>query len=184
MQNSIWKLTALAGVIGLGFLIVLQMQGEIGQNQQAQNEVAPPREAGDDAPAPPIHPEELALSEPPVQDQWEPDADEPVFGSEPAEPDFPATASFDQGNDSFSEPPAFLSEPAVEPVVNELPDSAPFLAGTQDVSEEPARLPLFDDDKDLPTGLQSMVDSMKGDYVSANNQDWAQTSPIAPWEAA
>jgi len=46
------------------------------------------------------------------------------------------------------------------------------------------RLPLFDDDKDLPTGLQSMVDSMKGDYVSANNQDWAQTSPIAPWEAA
>jgi conjugal transfer pilus assembly protein TraD len=46
------------------------------------------------------------------------------------------------------------------------------------------RLPLFDDDKDLPTGLQSMVDSMKGDYVSANNQDWAQTSPIAPWVAA
>ncbi|PLW67777.1 type IV conjugative transfer system coupling protein TraD [Pseudohalioglobus lutimaris] len=46
------------------------------------------------------------------------------------------------------------------------------------------RLPLFDDDKDLPTGLQSMVDSMKGDYVSANNQDWAQTSPIAPWEVA
>ena len=44
------------------------------------------------------------------------------------------------------------------------------------------RLPLFDDDKDLPTGLQSMVDSMKGDYVSANNQDWARTSPIAPWE--
>jgi len=46
------------------------------------------------------------------------------------------------------------------------------------------RLPLFDDDRDLPTGLQSMVDSMKGDYVSASNQDWAQTSPIAPWEAA
>ena len=46
------------------------------------------------------------------------------------------------------------------------------------------RLPLFDDDKALPTGLQSMVESMKGDYISANNQDWAQTSPIAPWEAA
>ena len=45
------------------------------------------------------------------------------------------------------------------------------------------RLPLFDDDKALPTGLQSMVDSMKGDYVSANNQDWARTSPIAPWAA-
>jgi hypothetical protein len=29
-----------------------------------------------------------------------------------------------------------------------------------------------------------MVDSMKGDYVCANNQDWAKTSPIAPWEAA
>ncbi len=46
------------------------------------------------------------------------------------------------------------------------------------------RLPLFDDDKDLPTGLQSMVESMKGDYVSANNQDWARTHPIAPWEVA
>jgi conjugal transfer pilus assembly protein TraD len=46
------------------------------------------------------------------------------------------------------------------------------------------RLPLFDDDKDLPTGLQSMVASMKGDYISANNQDWAKTSPIAPWESA
>ena len=46
------------------------------------------------------------------------------------------------------------------------------------------RLPLFDDDKDLPTGLQSMVDSMKGEYISANNQDWAQTSPIVAWEHA
>lgn len=45
------------------------------------------------------------------------------------------------------------------------------------------RLPLFDDDKDLPTGLSSMVDSMKGDYVSANNLDWARTSPIVAWEA-
>ena len=46
------------------------------------------------------------------------------------------------------------------------------------------RLPLFDDDKDLPTGLQSMVDSMKGDYVSANNGDWARTSPIVAWAPA
>jgi len=46
------------------------------------------------------------------------------------------------------------------------------------------RLPLFDDDKDLPTGLASMVESMKGEYVAANNQDWARTRPIAPWEAA
>ena len=46
------------------------------------------------------------------------------------------------------------------------------------------KLELFDDDKDLPTGLQSMVDSMKGAYVSANNQDWARTSPIVAWEAS
>jgi len=173
MQNSIWKLTALAGVIGLGFLIVLQMQGEIGQNQQAQSEVALLPEAGDDAPAPPIHPEELALSEPPVQDQWEPDADEPVFGSEPVEPDFPATASFDQGNDSFSEPPAFLSEPAVEPAVNELPDSAPFLAGTQDVSEEPARLPLFDEQ---PT-LQLMSSEELADPFESATEAAAEALP-------
>ena len=145
MQNSIWKLTALAGVIGLGFLIVLQMQGEIGQNQQAQNEIAPPPAASDDDSAPPINPEELALSEPPVQDQWEPGADEPIFGSEPAEPDFPVAASSRLNSDPFAEPPAFLSEPANEPAASDLSDSAPLLTGTQDFGAEPARLPLFDD---------------------------------------
>lgn len=140
MQNSIWKLTALAGVIGLGFLIVLQMQGEIGQNQQAENEVAPPPAADSDGAAPPINPEELALSEPPVQDQWEPDADEPIFGAEPAVPDFPETASSELTSDPFAEPPTFLNEPAPE-----LPESAPLLAGTPNAAAEPARLPLLDD---------------------------------------
>ncbi len=42
MQNSIWKLTALAGVIGVGFLIVLQAQSGLDKGapnaEQAQNE--------------------------------------------------------------------------------------------------------------------------------------------------
>lgn len=46
------------------------------------------------------------------------------------------------------------------------------------------RLPLFDDDDELPTGLESMVASMKGDYVSANNVDWALTTPFVGWVQA
>jgi uncharacterized repeat protein (TIGR01451 family) len=146
MQNSIWKLTALAGVIGLGFLIVLQMQGEIGQNQQAKSPATTPLESHSNESAPPINPEELALSEPPVQDQWEPQDDDPAFGTEPeSEIDFPATASTSLSGDPFSEPPAFLSEPVNEPAVNELPDSAPLLAGTQDFGGEPARLPTLNE---------------------------------------
>ena len=40
MQNSAWKLTALAGVIGLGFLIVLQAQKGMEDGQQSQTDVA------------------------------------------------------------------------------------------------------------------------------------------------
>jgi hypothetical protein len=43
------------------------------------------------------------------------------------------------------------------------------------------RLPVFDDDHTLPTGLQSMVESMKSAYVSAADPDWAATSPIVAW---
>lgn len=46
------------------------------------------------------------------------------------------------------------------------------------------RLPLFDDDNELPTGVQAMVDSMKGRYLDTNNESWAQTTPIAPWSPA
>ena len=39
MQNSAWKLTALAGVIGLGFLIVLQAQKNMGEGEGDEKEV-------------------------------------------------------------------------------------------------------------------------------------------------
>ena len=35
MQNSIWKLTALAGVIGIGFLIALQTQNGLNADKDA-----------------------------------------------------------------------------------------------------------------------------------------------------
>lgn len=42
MQNSIWKLTALAGVIGIGFLIALQTQSSLDKDRTtAQTESAP-----------------------------------------------------------------------------------------------------------------------------------------------
>lgn len=41
MQNSAWKLTALAGVIGLGFLIVLQAQKNMGDGQEPGSESEP-----------------------------------------------------------------------------------------------------------------------------------------------
>ena len=39
MQNSAWKLTALAGVIGLGFLIVLQALKNMGEGEGDEKEV-------------------------------------------------------------------------------------------------------------------------------------------------
>ncbi|MEO0436599.1 MAG: type IV conjugative transfer system coupling protein TraD [Pseudomonadota bacterium] len=45
------------------------------------------------------------------------------------------------------------------------------------------RLPLFDDDNELPTGVQAMVDSMKGFYLDSCHEGWAETTPIAPWVA-
>ncbi|MBI1314423.1 hypothetical protein GC176_24275, partial [bacterium] len=138
MQNSIWKLTALAGVIGLGFLIVLQMQGEIGQNQQAQNEAAAPP-ASDNSHS---DGKKTALTEPPPIDQWEPDATTPAFGSGPlVEPGFPATASSDLTSDPFAEPPAFLSEPATEPLATAPPEKLPLLADNPDFNATSRRLP-------------------------------------------
>ncbi|MFP6766078.1 MAG: hypothetical protein VB858_20770, partial [Planctomycetaceae bacterium] len=40
MQNSAWKLTAMAGVIGLGFLIVLQAQRGMQDGQESDTELA------------------------------------------------------------------------------------------------------------------------------------------------
>jgi len=95
MQNSIWKLTTLAGVIGVGFLIVLQAQDGLKQDDQEQHALVPAGQPGPadgnvgDAkpsgelsqaafwqPGQSVGPDELRENtEPPVADQ-----SEPVFG--------------------------------------------------------------------------------------------------------
>ena len=44
------------------------------------------------------------------------------------------------------------------------------------------RLPLFSDDAELPSGLQTMVDAMCRDYVHGNVEGWADTSPLG-WQS-
>lgn len=40
------------------------------------------------------------------------------------------------------------------------------------------RLPLFSDDATLPSGIQAMVDAMKGEYRKAGDSGWAMTTPL------
>jgi conjugative coupling factor TraD (SXT/TOL subfamily) len=44
------------------------------------------------------------------------------------------------------------------------------------------RLPLFDDDAGLPSGLQAMVEAMRRDYAHGNTDDWARTTPLGWWQ--
>tara|TARA_R110002072_G_scaffold259225_1_gene417844 strand:+ start:495 stop:803 length:309 start_codon:yes stop_codon:yes gene_type:complete len=44
------------------------------------------------------------------------------------------------------------------------------------------RLPLFSDDAELPSGLQTMVDAMCRDYVHGNVEGWADTTPLG-WQS-
>ncbi len=48
MQNSIWKLTALAGVIGIGFLIALQTQSSLDKEKSTAQSESAPAEGGAD----------------------------------------------------------------------------------------------------------------------------------------
>lgn len=44
------------------------------------------------------------------------------------------------------------------------------------------RLPLFDDDAELPSGLEAMVESMRRQYQGTNTEHWAYTQPLG-WSA-
>lgn len=46
MQNSIWKLTILAGVIGVGFLFVLQAQNGLNQQDEGEHALVPAQSEG------------------------------------------------------------------------------------------------------------------------------------------
>lgn len=154
MQNSIWKLTALAGVIGVGFLIVLQAQDGLKQQDEKHVLVPAAPGTGPDTPqgpdgdsAPSLWPpgtsgtEELPLSgdladnsEPTVSDSPGPDFGplpdnlEPSIGDVAGnrEPgDFP---SFDPGADparALPERPGFENEPSPTIVNVSAPDFGP-----------------------------------------------------------
>ena len=40
------------------------------------------------------------------------------------------------------------------------------------------RLPLLSDESELPTGLESMVNTMKNQYAGSYLEGWAETSPL------
>ncbi len=86
MQNSIWKLTALAGVVGIGFLAVLQvqqgLQNDSGEEVTQQEEEFKPVESDD-----------AESSSPPDQGEPEPTDDSYVNDDTPRPDDFPVIPS-------------------------------------------------------------------------------------------
>ncbi|MHC4879166.1 MAG: DUF11 domain-containing protein, partial [Planctomycetota bacterium] len=171
MQNSIWKLTALAGVIGLGFLIVLQMQGEIEQNQQA---AAPDTqfEESDDSAAGPL----VVQNEPQKAEFWE-SQDEPELEFLQDEPTPVLDPQTDLASDPFDEPPAFLSEPPVQAAEPEplQPESLPLLAGEPSFNAQPEPLPALE----TPPQFQLMSSEEESDPF-ATDEPLPATLPEFP----
>jgi len=166
MQNSIWKLTTLAGVIGVGFLIVLQAQDGLKQDDQEQHALVPAGQPGPadgnvgDAkpsgelsqaafwqPGQSVGPDELRENtEPPVADQ-----SEPVFG--------PGSSGF------ASRPEGTAATQRLLPDPSDLPGLPPF-----DVEPAPAhalneapRIP------DSPVGVVSISEPDFGPDPFATN---------------
>lgn len=125
MQNSIWKLTALAGVIGIGFLIILQAQQGIDRERnpdQAASQMA--AETGVAPATPSAEPgsrwksstQEISGSDPAPSRLLTDDPASALFNSEPAEPATPEPALFSSTQ----------SEPEVEAAMPEPRDASPL----------------------------------------------------------
>lgn len=140
MQNSMWKMATLLGVIGVGCLVVLQLQKGLPSSQTALAGLQP---AGDAVPKPQDESgdpfsfdgfDEAGEAPPsadpfsPSQGQSEPEA---PFGEEPLQP---AAATSDQFDDLFSSQP----DPATEPSTGVTPAGATRVAAVPDAQETPA----------------------------------------------
>lgn len=118
MQNSIWKLTALAGVVGIGFLVVLQAQRGLSQQadrraEQTADETAStgPQAGQSNGEFPPGHLAESGSDSPvPFGHQYEPDQ---PSGDSPAGPTGFATVNSGDGRETISQTSA---EPPAQPI--------------------------------------------------------------------
>jgi uncharacterized repeat protein (TIGR01451 family) len=155
MQNSIWKLTTLAGVIGVGFLIVLQAQDGLNQDDHEQHALVPAGQPGPadanlgDAipsdedrqasfwqPGQPAGPDELQENtEPPVAEHSEPDFGPGSSGFEPPPTGLAATARSLPDPSELPGLPAFDAEPVPADAFNETPRIPDSPAGVVSISE-------------------------------------------------
>lgn len=106
MQNSIWKITALAGVIGIGFLVVLQAQRGISRpGEDLANQVQTEASAGGDqehvgTTAGIDH--RVALGEPTPPEQFEPDVQSQHSTGQPLPDQFVAQGASEQREPAHS----------------------------------------------------------------------------------
>lgn len=141
MQSAFWKLTVLAGVVGTGFLVVLQAQQGLNRSAQESNldveldgEFANEAQPGESAEQPQLH-----LAEAPQSEQTEPAGDFDPFGSAPTQltPEPEPEGTFGaQSETEVASAPAFPTDNQAPP----LDDSSepPQLA---DDSEPPQLVP-------------------------------------------
>ncbi|NQV28463.1 MAG: hypothetical protein HQ518_29270, partial [Rhodopirellula sp.] len=157
MQNSIWKIVSLAGVVGVCFLLVLMAQNGLQQNDQ--------KLAEDDAPAPEIvtelgEPASGAVEWPAPgvteNNQWEPELaqHEPSVSNEPVVDPFANDSLQSEPFDAFpvaEERPAFPEIPdlgetnlaASDPFTDPQPASRnPVDQGAEPFSAPPAEMPV------------------------------------------
>lgn len=127
MQNSIWKLTALAGVIGIGFLIILQAQQGIDRERNpdptasqtaAETGVAPATPSAEPGTRWKSSTQEISASSPAPSRLLNGDPASALFSSEPAETSTPEPALF---SSKQSEP-----EVDVEAAMPEPRDASPL----------------------------------------------------------
>jgi len=147
MQNSIWKLTTLAGVIGVGFLIVLQAQDGLNQDDKEQHALVPAEPTGPNSPVagapyegsetPSWRPDESHWQnpddlqgnvEPPIPEQ-----SEPVFGPQSA--GLASTGTSLPDASELPGLPAFTTEPSPADTPIEAPRIPDSPAGVVSIRE-------------------------------------------------
>jgi len=163
MQNSIWKLTALAGVIGIGFLIILQAQQGIDRERNpdqaisqtaAETGVAPEAAPVEPASRWKSSPQELSASTPGQSRLLNNDPASALFSSEPAEP---ATLEPGLFSSTQSEP-----EVDVETAMPEPRDASPLFTSNSDDPFQSRLVPP-------PTSPEPLILTGSSEIPTANN---------------
>lgn len=148
MQNSIWKLTALAGVVGIGFLIVLQMQDEMNPDPDSSDTFAETdnadskklvAESGEDNDEPNLWDQ----SEPPEMEPWESADSDSTEKINPFNNELPASL--------FDDPPEeLITDSETLPL-----DDAPLRLFSSEPDDSAADFPTLNSDNEGAVRLTS-----------------------------